>query len=171
MLRSNNRRRFREEDTEINIVPIMNMFMVLIPFLLMSASFFQIRAINTSVPIHSSSPPSVEATAQKPTHKITVILELNESQVRLSALSDTLDSETLAKLETRFKRTSAQSLRVASIADHLKKLKDQYPLSDTLLLIPADNVPYRDIIQAMDCARQYNDLAMFPNVVLTASLG
>ena len=98
MLRSTSLRRSREEDTEINIVPIMNMFMVLIPFLLMSASFFQIKAINTSVPILSNTAPSHEEPAVKPMHKITVVLELNQDRIKLSALSDTLDGESLERL-------------------------------------------------------------------------
>ena len=39
------------EDVEPNMVPIMNMFLVLIPFLLMSASFYHIKAVNTSIPV------------------------------------------------------------------------------------------------------------------------
>jgi biopolymer transport protein ExbD len=165
-------RRSRDEDTELNIVPIMNMFMVLIPFLLMSASFFQIKAINTSVPVHSSSGKSENSTPpQKVEHKLTVILELKKERIRVSAMSDTLEPELLAGLETEFTRTAGQELSVALIAEHLTKLKTQYPLSDTMLLIPDDEVSYNEIIQAMDCARKYHEKVLFPNVVLSASLG
>jgi biopolymer transport protein ExbD len=165
-------RRSRDVDTEINIVPIMNMFMVLIPFLLMSASFFQIKAINTSVPVHSSSQKSEKNTTENEiVHKLTVILELKEDRIKVSALSDTLESKILAGLETEFIRTAGQELAVTLIAEHLKKLKTRYPLSDTMLLIPDDNVTYNEIIQAMDCARKYNEEVLFPNVVLSASLG
>lgn len=164
-------RRMRDEDTELNIVPIMNMFMVLIPFLLMSASFFQIKAINTSVPVHSSRPATEDNTPKDTVHKLTVILELKEDRIKVSALSDSLDPAILAGLETEFTRTAGQELSVALIAEHLKNLKTQYPLSDTMLLIPDDNVTYNEIIQAMDCARKYNEEVLFPNVVLSASLG
>ena len=40
-----------EADVDVDMVPIMNMFLVLVPFLLMSASFLHIKAINTSVPV------------------------------------------------------------------------------------------------------------------------
>lgn len=171
MARLSNSRRSREEDTELNIVPIMNLFMVLIPFLLMSATFFQIKAINTSVPVHNSGPRSEDVVSQKTVHKLTVILELSADQVKLSALSDTLEQSVLNGLETKFVRTTGQTLSINLIVDHLKMLKEQYPLSDTMLLIPADNVSYNEIIQAMDCAREYDELALFPNVVLSASLG
>jgi biopolymer transport protein ExbD len=165
-------RRSREEDTELNIVPIMNMFMVLIPFLLMSASFFQIKAINTSVAVHSNSPKSENSSPpEKVTHKLTVILELREDLIKISALSDTLGPEILADLKTEITRPGGQALSVTSIAEHLNKLKIRYPLSDTMLLIPDAEVSYNDIIQAMDCARKYQEKVLFPNVVLSASLG
>ena len=171
MARFNRLKKSREEDTELNIVPIMNMFMVLIPFLLMSASFFHIKAINTSIPIHSDANQSENKNLNQEVHKLTVILELKEDQVKLSALSETLSPEILAGLEAKFTRTAGHELSVALIADHLKKLKSQYPLSDTILLIPDNSVSYNEIIQAMDCARKYNEEVMFPNVVLSATLG
>jgi biopolymer transport protein ExbD len=150
----------------------MNMFMVLIPFLLMSASFFQIKAINTSVSVHSSSPKSENSAPPKEVgHKLTAILELKKDRIRISALSDTLEPEILAGLETEFTQAAGQKLSVALIAEHLKKLKTQYPLSDTILLIPDDEVSYNEIIQAMDCARKYHEEVLFPNVVLSAALG
>jgi biopolymer transport protein ExbD len=165
-------RRSRDDDTELNITPIMNMFMVLIPFLLMSASFFQIKAINTSVPVHSSSLKSENDTpSNKIVHKLTVILELKEDRIKVSAMSDTIGPTVLAGLETEFTRTPGHELSVTLIANHLKKLKARYPLSDTMLLIPDGDVSYNEIIQAMDCARKYHDEVLFPNVVLSASLG
>ena len=102
MARFNRLKKSREEDTELNIVPIMNMFMVLIPFLLMSASFFHIKAINTSIPIHSDANQSENKNLNQEVHKLTVILELKEDQVKLSALSETLSPEILAGLEAKF---------------------------------------------------------------------
>ena len=171
MARFNRLKRNGEDETELNIVPIMNMFMVLIPFLLMSASFFDIKAINTSVPIHSDKMVSEKQEPKLKTLKLTVILELKEDQIKLSALSDTLDEAELAKIETDFPRSAGQSLSVALIGDYLKKVKTQYPDSDTILLIPDDNVSYDEIIQAMDCARKYKEEILFPNVVLSGSLG
>ncbi len=169
MARFSNRRAREEEDTELNMVPIMNMFMVLIPFLLMSASFYHIKAVNTSIPVHGNAP--TEQTAPKEEKiKITVVLELKENQIAISALSDKLDNDELATLEKRISRPAGQ-ISVAEVADFLKNIKSRYPASDTLLLIPDGNVSYNEIIQAMDCARSYETDALFPNVVLSGSLG
>lgn len=171
MARFSNRRVREEEDTELNMVPIMNMFMVLIPFLLMSAAFYHIKAVNTSIPVHGNAP--TEENISKPEEekiKITVVLELKQNQIAISAMSDKLDGNALAALEKQIHRP-AGDISVAQVAEFLKRIKTRYPASDTLLLIPDGDVSYDEIIQAMDCARSYESNALFPNVVLSGSLG
>ncbi len=159
-----------EEEPELNMIPIMNMFMVLIPFLLMSASFFHIKAINTSVPVHQDT--SSVASEDKPkTEKITVVLEIKANEIRISALSDTPNDLQLSAMETVLPRPGGGEISVAAVAGHLKTLKTRYPASDTMILIPDAEVSYREIIRAMDCARRYESQELFPNVVLSASLG
>ncbi len=158
-----------EEEPELNMIPIMNMFMVLIPFLLMSASFFQIKAINTSVPVHADTPSKASDASR--TEKITVILEIKAQEIRISALSDTPNDIQISSMEKVFPRLPGGGLSVAAVANHLKTLKSRYPASDTMILIPDDEVAYSEIIQAMDCARRYESEELFPNVVLSGSLG
>lgn len=159
-----------EEEPDINMIPIMNMFMVLIPFLLMSASFFHIKAINTSVPVHADTPS--KASEPDKTQKITVVLEIKQDGVRISALSDTPNDLQLSSMETVVPRMAGGEISVATVANHLKSLKEQYPASDTMILIPDDDVAYHEIIRAMDCARRYDETTeLFPNVVLSGSLG
>lgn len=163
------RRRAQEEDPDIDILPVMNMFMVLIPFLLMSASFFHIQAINTSVPVHADTPAKVQAQKEKP--KITVVFEIKQDELRLSALTDTPNDLVLSDMEAVIPRSAGSKIFVAELVDHLKKLKARYPTSDTMILIPDDEVSYREIIRAMDCARADESEKLFPNVVLSGSLG
>jgi biopolymer transport protein ExbD len=169
MARFNRASRQSEEDPDLNMIPIMNMFMVLIPFLLMSASFFHIKAINTSIPIHADTP--TKAVAEKETRKITVVLEINTASVRISALSDTPNDIQLTAMETVLPSLNESDLSMVAIGKHLKKLKQHYPDSDTMILIPHDAVTYREIVRAMDCARAYQSEILFPNVVLSGSLG
>ena len=81
----------------------MNMFMVLIPFLLMSASFFHIQAINTSVPVHADTPAKEQAQKEKP--KITVVFEIKQDELRLSALTDTPNDLALSDMEAVIPRS------------------------------------------------------------------
>ena len=162
-------RRSQEEEPDINMIPIMNMFMVLIPFLLMSASFFHIKAINTSVPVHADSP--AKSASQEQKVKITVVLEIKDDQLRISALSDTPNDVALSDMEMVIPRQAGSEISAAELAACLKKLKAGYPDSDTMILIPDADISYREIIRAMDCARSYESEKLFPNVVLSGSLG
>lgn len=170
MLRRGRRCRQVEEDPELNMIPIMNMFMVLIPFLLMSASFFHIKAINTSVPVHADKSTTAKDPAKEKI-KITVVVELKEDVIKISALSDTPNNLALSEIETTLPRRMGSDVSVSQLAQHLQKLKARYPESDTMILIPDGTVSYKEIIQAMDCARRYDTESLFPNVVLSGSLG
>jgi biopolymer transport protein ExbD len=171
MARFGRKRRASEEEPDINLIPIMNMFMVLIPFLLMSASFFHIKAINTSIPVHADKPSQTDALKDNEKIKITVVLEIKADQLRISTLSDTPNDLALSNKEIVILRAVGSEISVAELADHLRKIKAGYPDSDTMILIPDDEVSYRDIIRAMDCARTYQSDQLFPNVVLSGSLG
>jgi biopolymer transport protein ExbD len=162
-------RQSQEEEPDVNLIPIMNMFMVLIPFLLMSASFFHIKAINTSLPVHADTPAKNEPIQEKV--KITVVLEIKEDQLRISALSDTPNDLAISEEEAIIPRQPGGDVSAAVLAAHLKKIKADYPNSDTMILIPDDNVSYREIIRTMDCARSFESEQLFPNVVLSGSLG
>jgi biopolymer transport protein ExbD len=162
-------RRHEEEEPDINLIPIMNMFMVLIPFLLMSASFFHIKAINTSIPVHAEPAAQAENESQAP--KVTVVLEIKPDRVRISTLADTPNGLQVSSGETVFARPAAGELPVGAVAGMLAELKAKFPASDTMILIPDDEVSYREIIRAMDIARISESKELFPNVVLSGSLG
>lgn len=165
------RRIATEEDTEIEMVPIMNMFLVLIPFLLLSASFFHIKAINTSVPVLSTGTAEDSKDASKPEIKITVILELRKNRMILTAMSDEIGYYDLVKLGTTIKATSDYVYPMDQMTSHLRAVKDKYPKSDTMILVPRGETDYGTIIQAMDAARAFNSNELFPNVVLSGKVG
>jgi biopolymer transport protein ExbD len=155
------------EDVDVDMVPIMNMFLVLIPFLLMSASFLHIKAINTSVPVISNTADIDEQ--KKHEKKLTIIVELGEKSLELYAISDTVDTVELKKIENRIEKKS-QDQALKQLALLLGKIKQDYPASDTVIIIPGENVVYETIIETMDVARYNKDLPLFPKVVLSAKL-
>jgi biopolymer transport protein ExbD len=161
-------RRSQDLDDEINMVPIMNMFMVLIPFLLMSASFFHIKAINTSVPVLAEGGSEENADKQI---VVTVVVKLKMNGIQTSALSKDLSESDLATLDGEFTFRSDDETAYTAFSEYLKKVKKRYPKSDTLILIPEDDILYDTIIQTMDVARKTDEDTLFPNVVLSASLG
>ena len=156
------------EQTDVDMVPVMNMFLVLIPFLLMSVSFFHIKAINTSVPVLSQT----QNVGDKPlSEKVTAIVEIEPNGFHVSAISDSVAYEDLDKWDARVARKEQAKYPLDRLVAQLTKLKLRYPASDTLIIIPDGSVIYDTIIQAMDAARYYNNNSLFPNVVLSGKVG
>jgi biopolymer transport protein ExbD len=156
-----------EQDTDIDMVPIMNMFLVLIPFLLMSASFLHLKAINTSVPVMAE---STNTPPKENDVKVTVVVEIGERRIKLSALSEVLDDDALNKLEAVITREKSEVHPLEQMVARLEGIKSLYPSSDTLILMPSETVLYDTIIQTMDAARNSGETPLFPNVVLSAKV-
>ncbi len=169
MSRLTRRKARTEEDVEVNMVPIMNMFLVLIPFLLMSASFFHLKAIKTSAPVQGESIVNDEMEKDK---RVTVIAEIKENRIHLSANSEVVLYEDLKKLEYQIKNGKQKNYQFDQMTLVLQKIKESYPLSDTVIIVPDRDVEYDTIIQAMDAARySQSSFDLFPNVVLSARMG
>ncbi|HOO46517.1 MAG TPA: biopolymer transporter ExbD [Deltaproteobacteria bacterium] len=156
------------EEIDLDMVPIMNMFLVLIPFLLMSASFFHLRAINTSVPVLAQSTSLQE---EKSDIKLTVIVELGDKEIHLSAFSDEVDPSIIEGLDERIAADDPNDYPLNALLTSLKTIKARYPASDTMIIIPEDNVIYDTIIRTMDVARYSDESGLFPNVVLSGKVG
>jgi biopolymer transport protein ExbD len=169
MARTGKIRRKSEEDTELNMVPIMNMFMVLIPFLLMSASFISIKAINTSVPVHAST--SEKNTEKASDVKVTVMLALGEKDLCITAAASGLSAAQLSEMEETISMGAGLVAVESKLKETLKNIKTRYPKSDTIVLVPDASILYDDIIRTMDMARNIDQSDLFPNVVLSGSLG
>ncbi len=174
MSRIGRRRLKASDDVDVDMVPIMNMFLVLIPFLLMSASFFQMKAINTSVPVQAENTSAGSSAEKAPKDiKVTVIVQIGREGFDISAISDYLEYEDLSKLEAKIGKVNKDEYPLAQMAAYLQKIKEIYPSSDTIIIIPDGSVVYETIIEAMDMARYSGrgDTPLFPNVVLSGKVG
>ena len=162
------RRGGADDDVDVDMVPIMNMFLVLIPFLLMSANFLHLKGINTSVPVQAESDPTARTESGS---KVTVVVQLEPDGIRLSALSDAVPRPELDALEERLPAAGEDGYPWAALAGRLQAIKARYPRSDTMILIPHGGAPYGTVVRAMDAARRSGEVPLFPNVVLSGKVG
>jgi len=164
---------FHTEDENVNLVPIMNLFVVLIPFLLMSAAFFHISVINASVPALQKE----KTDLAKSDVAVTMMVRMMPDSFTITASSDVLSRPELNKLRAEIPR-KGEGKGLTEFSDHLLACKQRYPKSDTLLLVPDASVQYQDVIHVMDSGRwvemdqegakvRYD---LFPNVVITGML-
>jgi biopolymer transport protein ExbD len=168
MRRFGKNRKDNDTDTDIDMVPIMNMFLVLIPFLLSSASFFDINAIHTSVPVRQTNVNQNESESTKEAIVIPVI-EMKADRIQLYVMSEQISANDLTKWDLSFTKQKDR-FPFEDIQSYLQDMKNKYPKSDTILVIPDDDILYETIIQTMDLARNATETQLFPNVVLSEKI-
>jgi biopolymer transport protein ExbD len=128
-------------EADVDVTPVMNMFVILIPFLVSMAVFTQVAIIDFSVP-----PDAGQAAAQspdKPKLKLTVILA--ESFLGIAEGENLLDSlPLLANGEYAF-----DSLKQALT---LRRARSEFP--DEVVVAVRDGVAFKHAVRAMDAGRE-----------------
>lgn len=131
------------------MIPIMNLFIVLIPFLLAAAAFYQVGVIPTSTPQNTPNQTDVPKTP------VTVTLNavVRTDGVTVSAASTSLAPEELAALTFEVPR-SDDGYDTKLLQAKLAEIKGRYPKSNTVLLMPKDDVELADLVGLLDAMRE-----------------
>ena len=140
-----------EEPVDLNMVPIMNLFLAMIPFLLMCAAFFQVSVINASVPALSEGSDSSEE-PKKELQKVTVNVQITKEGFTLSASGDQPEEE-LKKLGGKIPKKNGD-YDFERLTQRMKAIKDRYKKSDTVILLPDKDVLYDVLVKTMDATRE-----------------
>lgn len=141
-------RRATEDAVEINVIPVMNLFMVLIPFLLLGATFFHIGVIPTSTPTLNPTDSDVPKT---PT-TVAVNLEITEEVLRISASSVSLELEALEALSAEWPKKGGE-YQVDALQKALIDIKSKYPESNMLIVLPFEDLNYQVLVSVLDVTR------------------
>lgn len=155
---------------ELNLVPIMNLVTILIPFLLMAAQFVSYAVIDSTLPAIG---PPVETEEEEPEEKplnlsVAVTFEgflvggnhkyLNpdgeegdEKGANIACLTPgcTFDADGGEGPEEAYNLEELRSL--------LGKIKDDKPEEQNVILVPDPALPYEVLIMAMDATREDPD--------------
>jgi biopolymer transport protein ExbD len=138
---------------DLDVTPIMNLFMVLIPFLVSMAVFTHLAVIDFSLP-----PAQAEGEAQtEDTKELDISIIITPEGFRIVG--------TGKKLEQVPKQRGAyhyDQLRVL-----LKAIKFQYPSQKSVVLVLDGNVLYDDVVKFMDICRE----SQFPEIGLSGGVG
>jgi len=140
------------DPVDLNMVPIMNLFLAIIPFLLMCAAFFQVSVINASVPALSEGTDAPNEEPPKQLDKVTVNLQIDASGFILSMTGDPPEEELKALGGTIPKK--AGEFDYERLSERLKGIKDRYKKSDTVILLPAKEILYETLVKTMDASRE-----------------
>ena len=158
-----------------NLIPIMNLFTALIPFLLMSAVFFRLSIIQISIPVNAE---GGETDIAKEEDKITLNLQVFPDRYEMSASSDTLTPDILKRMVATVPRSKAddQEPVLQQLSQEAHRIKGKYTSSDTVIIVPEDDIGFQDVIWAIDAVRNIKleregeqvTVTLFPKVVLSS---
>lgn len=131
------RRRQRQQQAELNVTAFLNLMVVLVPFLLISAVFSQVAILEINIPQAVNQPPPEEQDAKK--QQVIVIVRSTEISIEDGVAN-------IAKISV----DADGNFETAPLLQYLHKVKKEQPtkLDSTILLEP--EIPYERLITIMD---------------------
>ena len=166
---------------ELNLVPIMNLVTILIPFLIMAAQFVQLAVIDSTLPAIGAPTPSDEKPDKPPLNLSLAITDRGVTVMGADAVLYPEGAPEVAEGETRPPTVpcmsggvcnSVEDYNWAKLTDELVKVKNEYPDEEdaNVILVPDNHIKYEVIVKTMDSSRgtksEDNDGLLFPNVVI-----
>ena len=166
------------EAEELNLVPIMNLVTILIPFLLMAAQFISLAVIDSTLPAIGPPQPR-EETDEDPPLNLSVII--TDEGFTIAGADAVLPQEggdegpTVPCIETGC--PTPESYDMKELTRLLGLIKDEYPDDQNVILVPESRIPYEVLVLAMDATREdpstkVGDKAreLFPYVVIAGGV-
>jgi biopolymer transport protein ExbD len=140
----------RYQENDLNITPVMNIFLILVPFLLLTAVFVKIAVIEFSLPTENKKSGGSE------THQgraIVTILAINEKGFEIKTPG--------AKFPIILKKQD--NFDFQTLVEKLKEVKQLHKDSEDVIIVPQASIKYKTIIKVMDRCRENG----FPNISIS----
>jgi biopolymer transport protein ExbD len=164
-------RRHRGEEAELDITSFMNLMIVLVPVLLLSLVFSQVRILNLQLPITATGD-SAEQDQNQEQKQLELVITKNNLQLNYPA-GVLLKSFNLANAEQE--ENGYNFVALSSFLQDLKLTFQQKNIekNDIVILLSSD-VNYQVIVTAMDTVRSFKTVVaanlvnaeLFPNISL-----
>lgn len=139
-MRQRLRRLHRQHTPELDITAFMNLMVILIPFLLITAVFSQVNIVEMNLPNKASE--AEEEPPEPPPLQLELVLRKGNLEV----------GDQPGSVLKAFPRT-ADGYDLESLASLLKTIKQRFPEHTSATLLMEPDVPYDDLVQVMDTVR------------------
>ena len=148
-------------DAEINLLPVLNLMIVLVPPLLLMAAFVHLAVIDSSLPKIDQEPPP----DQTPPEMIPLVLTVEIFEDGLKATC----TGGIPRAELKnFKRGESTCEPIViekkdgeydwvAFSQGIAALKSEHPEDESVIIRPVDGVLYEDIVNTMDYTRICHD--------------
>lgn len=137
---------------DLDVTPVMNLFMVLIPFLVSMAVFTHLAIVDFSLP-----PANDSSGASAETKELDISIVITSDGFRIVGTGKKLNI--IPKIQNKYQFEQLRAL--------LKAVKFEYPSQKSVVLVIEADVIYDDIIRFMDICRE----SQFPDVGLSGDIG
>jgi biopolymer transport protein ExbD len=135
MARAHHYRRRKKEAPELEMTTFMNLMVVLVPFLLITAVFSRIAIVELDLPSANSAPPTT------PTFRVEVVIR----EAGLEIMDGAEVIAALPKVDDRYD--------LSMLSRYLVAIKHEYPQKDDASVLLEPDIRYDDLIQVMDTVR------------------
>ncbi len=138
---------------DLNLAPLMSLFVALIPMLLLTAMFQKVGIVNLYLPTLEEA--ILQENDGSPEAEFTLAVSVTRTQITLMKDQDIL-----------LTREIDENLHLDELTEKLVSVKDRFPeKKDAILLLDGD-ILYETIIQVMDALRVKGDRELFPDISL-----
>ena len=128
------------EDNEIDIAPVMNMFIILVTFLISMVVFTHVAILEFSVPPNVSA--GLDQSRGKPKLRLTVRIGTDYTGIVLG--DKLLDSLTV----------EAGELPFAHLAECLRLRRSETAIPDEIIVASRDEINFQQVVRVMDLCRE-----------------
>jgi biopolymer transport protein ExbD len=135
MARAHHYRRHNKEAPELDMTTFMNLMVVLVPFLLITAVFSRISIVELDLPSAQGPAPST------PTFRVEVVVR----EPGLEIMDGVKVIATIPKV--------GEAYDLAALSAQLVQLKQQYPEKDDASVLLEPHIQYDHLVQVMDVVR------------------
>lgn len=150
--RSHHYKRPKKEPPELNITTFLNLMVVLVPFLLITAVFSRITILELSVPTGAGS------NNNKQQLSIEVIvrqkgLEIGNGKQVLARFPMLKEADVELSVDDQGERDTSKLYDLKLLSKFLVKIKGKYPDKTDAIVLMEPNIEYRVLIRIMDAVR------------------
>jgi len=138
---------------DLNMAPLLSLFVALIPMLLLTAMFQKVGIVNLYLPTLEEA--LLQNNASDPSQEFTLAVTVTLNEITLMKDQEVLITE---RIES--------GLNLDRITDKLVTLKDQFPEKRDAVLLLDGEILYETIIDIMDAVRVRGDRELFPDISL-----
>lgn len=161
-------RRALQQQEELNLIPIMNLVSILIPFLLMAASFVHLAVIDSTLPAigpPQETPPDED---DEPPLQLSLVVtgkgftvagadavlspESAEGAAPVAPVEGEEDQPTIPCKDPNC--ANPESYDYEELTRLLGLIKDEYPDDENVIMVPESRIPYEVIVKTMDASRE-----------------